>query len=67
LKLEKEIAELEKEMERLDTEMSQEGLTADWLRLQEMSQACSRIQDRIDECFAEWETVEAEMAVTRTE
>lgn len=62
LELEKEIAELEKEMARLDTEMSQEGLTADWLRLQEMSQACSRIQDRIDECFAEWETVEAEMA-----
>ncbi len=65
-KLEAEIAELEKEIEHLEREMLREDLTTNWPRLQELSQERSRIQCRIDECFAEWEAIETETAAIRT-
>jgi ATP-binding cassette subfamily F protein 3 len=57
--IEKEILDLEAELERLDGQLALDDRAADWQHLQSVSEERQRIQTRIEECIAAWETLDA--------
>ena len=57
--IEKEILDLEAELERLDGQLALDDRAADWQHLQSVSEERQRIRTRIEECIAAWETLDA--------
>ncbi len=56
--IEKEILDLEAKLERLNGELALDGRASDWEHLQSVSEERRRVQARIEECIAAWETIE---------
>ena len=64
--LQEKIATLEQKAETLDVELAREDLAADWERLGKINHARSEVQQEIDSCFSEWETIEEQLDRTQT-
>ena len=56
--IEKEILELEAELERLEGQLALDNRASDWQHLQSASEERQRLQNRIEERIAVWETLE---------
>ncbi|MDP6041739.1 MAG: ABC-F family ATP-binding cassette domain-containing protein, partial [Candidatus Latescibacteria bacterium] len=61
--LEETIADLEEKAAQLTEEMQREDLATDWNRLDELAQEKTEIQEKIDDLFAEWETLDEALQI----
>lgn len=60
--IEEEIQDLEAELERLDGQLALDDRASDWEHLQSVTEERRRIQARIEERIAAWETIETTVA-----